>query len=62
MVYTIIKRQDLRYVVSIIRQFYPIAFYSVDEVKSVQRVCFPKNGGFRCFSWIGSLRFYRKGK
>lgn len=44
MVYAIIKRQDLRSVVRIIRQFHPIAFYSVDKVKSVQRVCFPKNG------------------
>jgi uncharacterized protein YebE (UPF0316 family) len=64
MVYTIIKRQDLVYVVSIIKQFHPNAFYSVDEVKSVSEGVFPERRvrGAGVFSWIDSLRFYRKGK
>jgi len=64
MVYTIIKRQDLAHVVSIIKQFHPNAFYSVDEIKSVSEGVFPERGtrGAGVFSWIDSLRFYRKGK
>jgi uncharacterized protein YebE (UPF0316 family) len=64
MVFTIIKRQDLPHVVGIIKQFHPNAFYSVDDVKSVGEGVFPENrlprGGV--FSWLDSLRFYRKGK
>jgi uncharacterized protein YebE (UPF0316 family) len=64
MVFTIIKRQDLPHVVGIIKQFHPNAFYSVDDVKSVGEGIFPENRlpGAGVFSWIDSLRFYRKGK
>jgi uncharacterized protein YebE (UPF0316 family) len=64
MVFTIIKRQDLPHVVEIIKQFHPNAFYSVDDVKSVGEGIFPENRlpGAGVFSWIDSLRFYRKGK
>ncbi|MDD1695533.1 MAG: DUF2179 domain-containing protein [Methanoregula sp.] len=64
MVFTIIKRQDLPHVVGIIKQFHPNAFYSVDEVKSVSEGVFPENRvlGAGVFSWLDSLRFYRKGK
>ncbi|DAC71781.1 MAG TPA: hypothetical protein DSN98_08650 [Thermoplasmata archaeon] len=64
MVFTIIKRQDLPHVVEIIKQFHPNAFYSVDDVKSVGEGIFPENRlpGGGVFSWLDSLRFYRKGK
>ena len=64
MVFTIIKRQDLLHVVEIIKQFHPNAFYSVDDVKSVGEGIFPENRlpGGGVFSWLDSLRFYRKGK
>jgi uncharacterized protein YebE (UPF0316 family) len=64
MVFTIIKRQDLLHVVGIIQQFHPNAFYSIEEVKSVAEGVFPEKNprGFGIFSWIDSLRFYRKGK
>jgi uncharacterized protein YebE (UPF0316 family) len=64
MVFTIIKRQDLLHVVGIIKQFHPNAFYSVDDVKSVGEGIFPENRfpGGGVFSWLDSLRFYRKGK
>ena len=61
MVFTIIKRQDLEHVVGIIKQFHPNAFYSVEEVKSVAEGVFPEpHHGL--FSWLGSLRFDRKGR
>jgi uncharacterized protein YebE (UPF0316 family) len=62
MVFTIIQRQDLAHVVGIIQQFHPNAFYSVEEVKSVAEGVFPKKPSRGVFSWIDSLRFYRKGK
>ena len=62
MVFTIIRRQDLTHVVGIIKQFHPNAFYSVEEVKSVAEGVFPARPSRGVFSWIDSLRFYRKGK
>jgi uncharacterized protein YebE (UPF0316 family) len=64
MVFTIIQRQDLVHVVNIIKQFHPNAFYSIEEVKSVAEGVFPEKHprGFGIFSWVDSLRFYRKGK
>lgn len=62
MVFTIIKRQDLPHVISIIKQFNPNAFYSVEEVKSVAEGVFPERRSRGVFSWMDSLRFSRKGK
>ena len=62
MVFTIIKRQDLGQVVGIIKEFHPNAFYSVEEVKSVAEGIFPGHRSRGMFSWLDSLRFYRKGK
>jgi len=62
MVFTIIKRLDLPHVIGIIKQFHPNAFYSVEEVKSVAEGVFPEPRARCVFSWIDSLRFYRKGK
>ncbi|HUH79378.1 MAG TPA: DUF2179 domain-containing protein [Methanoregula sp.] len=62
MVFTIIKRQDLSHVISIIKQFYPSAFYSVEEIKSVAEGVFPDRPARSVFSWLDALRFYRKGK
>jgi uncharacterized protein YebE (UPF0316 family) len=62
MIFTIIRRQDLAHVVSIIKEFHPNAFYSVEEVKSVAEGVFPDKPSRGAFSWMDSLRFYRKGK
>jgi len=64
MVFTIIIRQDLPHVAGIIKPFHPNAFYSVDDGKSVGEEIFPENRepGTGVFSWMDSLRFYRKGK
>jgi uncharacterized protein YebE (UPF0316 family) len=62
MVFTIIQRQDLPHVVGIIKEFHPNAFYSVEEVKSVAEGVFPDRPARGVFSWIDSLRFFRKGK
>ena len=62
MIFTIIQRQDLNHVIGIIKQFHPNAFYSIEEVKSVAEGVFPEQQSRGVFSWLDSLRFYRKGK
>jgi len=62
MVFTIIKRKDLAHVVSIIKEYHPKAFYSVEEVKSVAEGVFPERRAPGIFGWICSLRFRRLGK
>ena len=62
MVCTIIRRQDLSPVVGIIKKFHPGAFYSVEEVRSVAEGVFPERSSRGVFSWLDSLRFFRKGK
>jgi len=62
MVFTIIKRKDLNHVVSIIKQFHPKGFYSVEEVKSVAEGVFPERRATGVFGWISSLRFRRVSK
>lgn len=61
-IFMVVKRQDLPRVIGIIRKFSPTAFYSVEEVKSVAEGVFPRSRPAGVFSWIDSLRFYRKGK
>jgi uncharacterized protein YebE (UPF0316 family) len=62
MVFTIIQRQDLPHVIGIIKDFHPNVFYSVEEVKSVAEGVFPGKPSRGVFTWIDSLRFFRKGK
>jgi uncharacterized protein YebE (UPF0316 family) len=62
MIFTIIKRKDLARVVNIIKEYYPKAFYSVEEVKSVAEGVFPERRVTGIFGWIHSLRFHRIGK
>ena len=62
MVFTIIKRQDLKHVIGIIKDFHPNAFYSIEEVKSVAEGVFPKRNSHRFFQWIDSFSYNPKGK
>lgn len=55
-VYTIIKRSCLPEVISIIKQFNPKAFYSVEEVRSVNAGVFPIKNEMRRVRFINSLR------
>ena len=62
MVFTIIKRKDLNHVVSIIKEYHPKAFYSVEEVKSVAEGVFPEHRRYGLFGWMGNLRLRWVGK
>lgn len=55
-VYTIIKRSCLQQVVGIIKHFNPKAFYSIEEVRSVNAGVFPVKSGTRPVRPINSLR------
>lgn len=59
-IFTVVQRQDLSRVVAIIKKFNPKAFYSVEEVRSVAEGVIPVQRSPGLFSWIDSLRFYRK--
>ncbi len=59
-IFTIVRRQDLSRVIGIIKQFNPKAFYSVEEVKSVAEGVIPGQYSRGVFSWLDSLRFFRK--
>jgi len=62
MVFTIIKRQDLKHVIGIIKDFHPNAFYSVEEVKSVAEGVFPARNSHRLFRWLDSFSYSPKEK
>lgn len=62
MIFTIIKRQDLAHVVSIIKDFHPNAFYSVEEVKSVAEGVFPKPHSNVLYRWIDSFGSGQRGR
>ncbi len=55
-VYTIIKRTCLTQVIAIIKQFNPKAFYSVEEIRSVNAGVFPIKNGTRPIRFINFLR------
>ena len=46
-VFTVVKRRDLRDVIEIMRRFHPHAFYTVEDVREVHEGMFPvrRNGG-----------------
>jgi uncharacterized protein YebE (UPF0316 family) len=56
----VIKRQDTNGVVTMIKQFNPQAFYSIEEVKSVRDGVFPEHSGWGLFR--DPWGFFRKGK
>lgn len=60
--FMIIKREDQGKVISIIKQFNPNAFYSVEETKSVSDGVFPQKKSGILFNYRDPLGFFRKGK
>ena len=61
-IYTIIKRRDVKKVIDIIKRFNPRAFYSIEEVRSARDGIFPlEKQGFRDY-FPGFFRLTRPGK
>lgn len=61
-IFTVIKRQDLPHVVSIIKDFNPDAFYSVEDVKTVAEGVFPSHNSHALLRWADLLSLRPKGK
>ena len=57
-VFTIVRRREVADVVNLIKQFNPKAFYTIEEVGSVEEGIFPARE-----TWLGNMfRLLRKGK
>jgi len=61
-IYTIIKRSDLKEVVALINRFNPKAFYSIEDIRSVKEGVFPGAKPFYQRGWVDLLRMRRKAK
>jgi uncharacterized protein YebE (UPF0316 family) len=62
MVFSIIRRQDLPQIISMIQQYHPGAFYSVEEIRSVSDGIFPSQQGRFPPVFSEGLQIFRKGK
>lgn len=61
-IYTIIKRQNLKKVVCLINRFNPRAFYSIEEVRSASEGIFPRENRGYAGIFPGFFRLIRPGK
>jgi uncharacterized membrane-anchored protein YitT (DUF2179 family) len=61
-IYTVVKRQDLHYVIEIIKKFNPQAFYTIEEVKTVSEGIFPIRDPWYKKIFLNTLGMNRKGK
>jgi uncharacterized protein YebE (UPF0316 family) len=61
-VYTVIKRGDLDTVISVVQQFNPSAFYSIEDVRAVSEGIFPLKRTLLGRKYLGLHRGRRKGK
>lgn len=62
LIYTIVNRNELETVLEIIDNFNPKAFYTIEDVKSVNEGIFPPKRSNPGFPFINVLRQWRKGK
>ena len=56
LIYTVIKRKDLKQVMGILHEFEPRPFVTVEEVRSAEQGVFPSNAS------AGRSRLWRKAK
>lgn len=61
-IYTIVQRTELQKVLSIIDQFNPKAFYTIEDVRTVNEGIFPSGRRNSLFPFTNILREWRKGK
>ena len=62
LIYSIVKRNELANVLDIIIRFNPQAFYTIEDVKTVNEGIFTHNNSNRIFPFSNVLRQWRKGK
>jgi uncharacterized protein YebE (UPF0316 family) len=56
LVFTIVPRREAATVIELVKKFNPQAFYSIEEVDSVERGVFPTTRPWGQFSFLGSAR------
>ncbi len=61
-IFTIIRRQDLKDTHDIIKRFNPKAFYSIEDVRFVSEGIFPLTRPWYRKNYLHSFRLHRKGK
>jgi uncharacterized protein YebE (UPF0316 family) len=61
-IYSVIRREDLKKVVEIIKRFNPKAFYSIEDVKFVSEGIFPLKQPASGWYSQSAFRRWRKGK
>jgi len=59
-IFTVVKRKELQYVVEFITQFNPQAFYSIQEVRSINQGVFRTGRPFYDEKFLSTLRYKRK--
>jgi uncharacterized protein YebE (UPF0316 family) len=62
LIYTIVKRNELKSVLELIDQFNPKAFYTIEDVKAVNEGIFHPRKQNNRFQFANILREWRKGK
>jgi len=62
LIYTIVQRNDLANVLSVINRFNPKAFYTIEDVRAVNEGIFPPKKPHTIFTSSHILRRWRKGK
>jgi uncharacterized protein YebE (UPF0316 family) len=61
-VFTIVPRREVDAVIVLVQRFNPHAFYSIEDVDSVERGIFPMQRQWHQSPLLGLLRSFRKGK
>jgi uncharacterized protein YebE (UPF0316 family) len=62
LIYTIVKRNELKNVLDVINKFNPKAFYTIEDVKAVNEGIFSPGKHNSRFQFASILREWRKGK
>lgn len=62
LIYSIVKRNELAYVLDVITQVNPKAFYTIEDVKAVNEGIFTPRKPNSIFPFSNVLRHWRKGK
>lgn len=62
LIFTIVQRNDLDNVLTIINRFNPDAFYTIEDVKAVNEGIFPGKKEITLFPFSTVVRHWRKGK
>jgi len=61
-IFMVIRRCDYSEVISILREFNPKAFYTLEDVRLVSKGGFPFGRVQRSYKFNGPFKFFRKGK